>query len=300
MTLFGVLNVNKPAGVTSRRVVDRIERILLPTKVGHAGTLDPLATGVLVICVGQATRLVPYVQQMRKMYVAGFRLGYHSETDDIEAPLEPVVGAVEPSRAEVERVLASFVGKIEQRPPAHSAVKLSGKRAYKLARRGVTFEIQPKTVAIYRIALRRYEYPELEIEVECGSGTYVRSLGRDVGDALGTGAVMTALERKAVGNFQLCDGIAIDDLSAESIQRNLQPAAVAVAELRHVRLTAGQALEVRHGRPILTAWLSEPVELASGEEVAALDPADQLAAILFEKAPGELWTRMSFTKSPSR
>lgn len=294
MTHCGVLNVNKPAGVTSRRVVDRVERLVRPAKVGHAGTLDPLATGVLVICVGQATRLIQYVQQMPKTYVATFQLGVRSDTDDIEGEVVPMEGAIEPSRADVERVLASFVGDIQQRPPAHSAVKLAGHRAYKLARRGVEVEIKPRAVTIYRIEVRRFEYPELEVEVECGSGTYIRALGRDVGETLATGAVMTALERTEIGQFRVAEAISTDDFTPEAIGRHLQPIVTAVAGLTQVTLTRAQNLEVKHGRPILTAWLGNATLLNHVGEVAAINEAGQLTALLRQKNNGELWPVLNF------
>lgn len=178
MAPFGVLIVDKPAGVTSRDVVDRIERLVRPAKAGHAGTLDPLATGVLVICVGQATRLIRFVQQMRKQYQATFLLGRQSETDDIEKDVIAIPDAVEPTRALLDHVLPRFVGEIQQRPPAHSAIKIAGRRAYKLARKGADFELAARTVTIHQIDVRRYEYPELELAIECGSGTYIRARPR--------------------------------------------------------------------------------------------------------------------------
>src|SRR6476620_12096121 len=135
MTLIGLLNIDKPRGLTSRDAVNRVERLVRPAKAGHAGTLDPLATGVLVICVGQATRLIRFVQMMRKQYRATFLLGRQSETDDLEGEVIEIPNATKPTRAAIDAVLAQFVGDIEQRPPAHSAIKIAGSRSYKLARR---------------------------------------------------------------------------------------------------------------------------------------------------------------------
>ena len=195
MTLFGLLNIDKPRGLTSRDAVNRVERLVRPAKAGHAGTLDPLATGVLVICVGQATRLIQYVQQMRKQYRATFLLGCTSESDDTERELVAIPNAIVPTLEQIDAALPQFMGDIQQRPPAHSAIKIGGKRAYKLARKGADFELAERTVTIHQINLLRYEYPELELDVECGSGTYIRSLGRDLGAASGIGGVMSALER---------------------------------------------------------------------------------------------------------
>ena len=222
-TPFGILNVDKPAGLTSRDAVNRVERLFRNVKCGHAGTLDPLATGVLVMCVGPATRLIQYVQRMRKQYRAVFQLGRRSATDDVEGEVELVAGAPEPTRAEVEAALPQFLGDIQQRPPAHSAIKIGGQRAYDLARRGEEFELSARTISIYHLEILRYAYPELELAIECGSGTYVRSLGRDLAAALGTAAVMSALARTAIGDFRVEDAVALDALTNDSVTQHLQP-----------------------------------------------------------------------------
>lgn len=294
MALTGILNVNKPAGLSSRAIVDCVERLTHPIKSGHAGTLDPLATGVLVICVGQATRLIQFVQRMPKTYHATFLLGHSSETDDIEGDVVPVFDAPEPTRESLESVLTQFIGDIQQRPPAHSAIKLAGRRAYDLARRGVTVELAARIVTVRSIVVRRYEYPDLKLDIECGSGTYVRSLGRDIGAALGTAAVMTALARTAIGKFRVQDAIPLDELTADSLRQHLQPARAAVGALPCVALSEAQLLEIRHGRPILSSWLAAGLPPLNGSELAAVDAAGQLAAILYEKQPGELWPNMNF------
>src|SRR3972149_1845555 len=154
---FGILSHNKPAGCTSRDVVSQVERLTLPAKCGHAGTLDPLATGVLVVCVGQATRLIQYVQRLRKQYRGTFLLGRRSVTDDVEGAVEELPDAPQPERDAVEAALGAFRGEIEQRPPAHSAIKIGGQRAYDLARRGEQFELAARTVSVYRLEILRYE-----------------------------------------------------------------------------------------------------------------------------------------------
>ncbi len=190
--LVGFLNINKPRGVTSRWVVDQVKRLVKPAKSGHAGTLDPLATGVLVVGVGQATRLVDYVQQMRKCYRAEFLLGRTSPTEDVEGEITELSNAAVPTRLQIAAAVGQFIGDIMQRPPAFSALKVAGKRAYALARRGQEVELTPRLVTIHRLRVMEYEYPRLVIDTECSSGTYIRSLGRDVAEALGTGAVMSA------------------------------------------------------------------------------------------------------------
>jgi tRNA pseudouridine55 synthase len=301
MEPFGILNVNKPSGPTSRAVVDRVERIVRPAKAGHAGTLDPLASGVLVICVGRATRLIQYVQRMSKTYRASFILGTRSETDDVESALEDVPNAVAPTNAAIDAALSKFVGAIEQRPPAHSAVKVAGKRAYELARRGAQLDLKVRTVRIHRIERLNYEYPNLAVEIECGSGTYVRSIGRDLGNLLGTGAVMSALVRTAIGRFRLENSLSAEELGSSALDQHLHPPEAALSGISHITISAAQLIEIQHGRPILKSWLTSPENLSDpSNELAALDDTGRLAAILCEKIPGELWPRMNFTDSRRR
>lgn len=291
---FGIVNTNKPRGRTSRDAVNHVQRLCRPAKVGHAGTLDPLAEGVLVICVGQATRLVPYLQQMRKNYRATFLLDRHSDTDDVEGNVTLVLSGKQPERAAIEAALPKFLGDISQRPPAHSAVKLNGRRAYALARRGIEFELAPRIVTVHRLKVFRYEYPTLELDVECGSGTYVRSLGRDLAESLGTSAVMSALVRLAVGPFHFDDAVALSALTAESIGQDLQPALAAVAELPRVALGQRQLADIRHGRPVALTEVGDALHNRGCEgEWAAVDAGGQLVAILCEKRPGQLWPRMN-------
>jgi tRNA pseudouridine55 synthase len=289
MAHFGVLNVNKPAGCTSRDVVDRVERLCRPAKAGHAGTLDPLATGVLVICVGQATRLIQYVQRMRKLYSATFLFGRFSATDDTQGPVTVLEDPPEPSRAAIEQAVPQFLGTISQRPPAHSAVKIGGRRAYKLARRGVAVELAPRTVTIHDIRLLRYEYPELNFEIECGSGTYVRALGRDLAAALGTSAIMSRLERTAVGGFRVAETVLLEDLNAETLCLHLQPALAAVSELPRLVLNDAQIAEIRHGRSLTIPAVQTGALVEIASECAAVDTAGRLVAILRQRQPGEFW-----------
>lgn len=295
-TPFGVLNINKPSRITSRDVVNRVERLLGPTKCGHAGTLDPLATGVLVVCVGPATRLIQYVQRLPKAYRAVFQLGRRSVTDDVEGEIELLVGVREPTQAEIEAALPPFLGDIQQRPPAHSAIKVDGQRAYDRARRGEEFELSPRTVSIHRLEIQRYEYPELELAIECGSGTYVRSLGRDLAAALGTAAVMSGLVRTATGHFRVEDAVALDDLTNDTVLEHLQPPLEALRGLPQTTVSAKQLVELRHGRPIeVRDAVRPPAEAGSpAAEWAAVDSAGRLAAILFEKQPNQLWPARNF------
>lgn len=269
--MFGILNINKPAGWTSRDAVNRVQKLVRPHKVGHAGTLDPLATGVLVVCVGKATRLIEYVQQQPKEYQATFLLGQTSPSDDIETEITELADCTIPTVAEIQAALPAFVGRIEQIPPAYSAVKIQGQRAYALARKGLEVEIKSRTVEIYELSLLSYEYPTLELSIRCGSGTYVRSLGRDLAVSLGTGAVMNALVRTSIGSFKIADAISPEEISPELIETSLQPAARAVNHLPSHQLTDSEIAELRYGRPIA---------LTIESDTAAFDAQGNLLAIL--------------------
>lgn len=281
--MFGLLNINKPQGVTSRDVVNSVQRILRGVKVGHAGTLDPLATGVLVVCVGPATRLVEYVQRMRKQYSATFLLGKTSDTEDIEGQVMELAEPPCPSRSEIEAALPAFIGEIEQRPPAYSALKVSGRRAYELARKGRQVELQPRQITVHDITASRYAYPELELQITCGSGTYVRSLGRDLAQTLGTGAVMSALERTAIGGFRVEDAVAPDELSAENTADFLLAPRHAVCELPALELTSDEIRRIGNGMSIENRWRVE------GPEIAAFNESGRLMAILTPR--GLEWLR---------
>ena len=287
MRPFGVLNVNKPAGLTSRDVVNRVQRLVKPHRVGHAGTLDPMATGVLVLCVGQATRLIEYVQQQKKRYIATFLLGRSSDTEDVTGEVTLEASPSKPSAREVETTLLDFTGRITQVPPAFSALKIKGQRAYKLARQGKQVVLEPRSIEIYDLQLLRYAYPEWAVDIACSSGTYVRSLGRDIAAALGTGAVMSALERTAVGPFTVSNAIDIEQLTADNVIERLLPPALALAELCSLTLSHDQISQIVFGK-----WLDDPRagDIFAGEEhgaasrlaqdVAAFDTRQRLVAIL--------------------
>jgi tRNA pseudouridine55 synthase len=272
--LFGLLNIDKPFDVTSRDVVNHVQRLVRPHKVGHAGTLDPLATGVLVVCVGQATRLIEFVQCMAKEYIGTFELGCRSDTEDTEGEVIALQDPPQPALAAVEAVVGQFTGRIMQRPPAFSALKVKGKRAYALARRGQHVELQPRPVTIHELQVLRYQYPELVLRVRCSSGTYIRSLGRDIGEALGTAAVMSQLQRTAVGDFRLEDACPLHELNKGAITTRLIPPVRAVSDLPQLQIQDDEVIELGHGRAI-EARLPRDVRLA-----AAIDGRGSLIAIV--------------------
>jgi tRNA pseudouridine55 synthase len=221
----GVIVIDKPAGVTSARVVERVKR-LLPrgTKVGHAGTLDPFATGVLVVLVGRATKLCEAMMDRPKAYDATVKLGATTETDDPESPERITPDAQPPDRTTIDAALHHFRGTVMQRPPAYSAIKVAGQRAYDLARGGADVVLEARPVKVYGIDVARYEFPLLDLTVECGRGTYVRSIARDLGERLGTGAYLTKLRRTRVGTYTTDDALPLDALRRETILTAVRPA----------------------------------------------------------------------------
>jgi tRNA pseudouridine55 synthase len=278
--VFGFLNVNKPKDVTSRDIVNHVQRIVRPVKVGHAGTLDPLATGVLVLALGPATRLIEYAQQSRKRYRGEFLLGRESDSEDLEGTVRELPHPPRPVREEIEAVLPRFFGRIEQRPPAFSALKVAGRRAYDLAREGKAVDLAPRPVDVYELTLVDYDYPQMTLEVVCGAGTYIRSLGRDIAEALGTAAVMSALVRTAVGEFQIVDACELESLSRESIKANLEPPLKALGDMPQVRLGSDQLHRIARGMPVSFAGFDPK------REVAVVDDQSRLRAILKSRRDG--------------
>jgi tRNA pseudouridine55 synthase len=222
-SIGGFLVVDKPGGMTSREVVNRIQRQLpRGTKIGHTGTLDPLATGVLVLCIGAATKLADRVQAMGKSYETRIRLGVTSDTDDADGTVTDVPDAKPPAVEALRESLKAFEGTIQQTPPAYSAVKVNGRRAHDLARRGAEVALTARPVRIDRIELMAYEWPNADVDIDCGKGTYVRGIARDWGAALGVGGIVQTLRRTRVGPFTAGQGIGID-VTFESIRVSILP-----------------------------------------------------------------------------
>lgn len=280
--IFGLLNIKKPSGITSRDAVNQIVRLVgKKTKVGHAGTLDPLASGVLVVCLGPATRLIDKVQEMPKRYLGTFLLGRTSDTEDIEGVVTELPDAPIPERAALEAAAAAMVGVIQQRPPAYSAVKVAGRRAYKLARRGEQPDLKPRPVTIHALEVVAYDYPQLTLDIRCGSGTYVRSLGRDLAERLGTGAVMSELTRTEIGDFRVEDACELEALTETNLTQQIQSPLRAVAHLPLVRLSVEQVVRIVHGRDVAIDSLSGN----PAAELAAVDEGGKLVALLSALGP---------------
>jgi len=282
----GVIPVDKPAGVSSRRVVDAVARALGMATVGHAGTLDPLAEGVVVVCAGHATKLVEHVHRLPKHYVATFLLGRSSPSDDFETPVEPESDPRVPLRDELEATLAGFRGDILQRPCDYSAVHVGGQRAYRLARNGRPVEIAAKPVRIDRLEVTDYDWPRLGLDIVCSSGTFVRAIGRDLALALGTRGVMESLIRTGVGPFIRERALPLDRVTPDSVPAALMPAVVAVPLLQRIVLE-GDLLD----RTVSGAIV--PLD-AAADELAAIDPAGELVGLLRRHDSGGYRLRPNF------
>jgi tRNA pseudouridine55 synthase len=220
----GILNLDKPPGISSARAVARVKR-LLPrgVKIGHAGTLDPFATGVLLLLIGKATRQCERLMDQPKQYLTTLGLGATTLTDDPESPQIPWPTPVAPPALEqVTAALTALTGDIMQRPPAYSAMKVGGRRAYDLARGGHAVHLAPRPVRVYSIELLEYQWPLLRLRIDCGRGTYIRAIARDLGEALGAGGHLTQLRRTRVGDFDVADAAALDDLTAQSLASALR------------------------------------------------------------------------------
>ena len=282
----GILVVNKPRGMTSRAVVDRVARVAGGAKAGHAGTLDPLATGVLIVCLGQATRLVEWIQRLPKSYRTVVLLGARSDTLDADGHIVSEPDPRVPSRLEIENAAIPWMGEVEQIPPQFSALKVQGQRAYDLARAGRPVELAPRPVRIDRIAVVHYDWPRLELEIDCGSGTYIRSIARDLGESLGCGGLVEILIRTRIGPFTIEHAVDLDELSVESMPRYVHPSLDALAALPRRVLDLEQVAAVIAGRKLATRDFADP-PIPPGE-LALIDPDGRLAA-LAESNPSEGW-----------
>jgi tRNA pseudouridine55 synthase len=290
--LSGILNVDKPPGMTSHDVVDAVRRVTGQRKVGHAGTLDPMATGVLLVCLGQATRVAEYLVAGRKRYRATVTLGIATDTYDAEGQITQSGGRTDFHQAEIEAALGQFVGRLEQVPPMYSALKKDGQPLYKLARQGKVVAREARLVEIEELALLDWTPPSLILELVCSPGTYVRSLAHDLGQELGSGAHLAALVRLASGRFTLAEAVSLQRLE-EAFQyhqeeRYLLPMDEAFLDWPALILDRAEAQRVAHGQALSRSSVSLSQEPGEGFSRAYGPDGYFLAIIIFDSASA-LW-----------
>lgn len=215
--LEGILLIDKPTGMTSHDVVDQVRRKLRMKRIGHAGTLDPMATGLLIILVGKATKLSQYLTSLDKTYSGTIKLGEATNTQDADGEITTTKPVPEISREEAQEVMNTFIGDQYQIPPMFSAVKINGQRLYKLARKGEVVEREPRFIRVSKFAITRFDLPEVDFTLECSKGTYVRTLGNDFGDKIGCGAHLSALRRDASDQFHVSKAVELDAFKAMEI-----------------------------------------------------------------------------------
>lgn len=273
----GILLVDKPGGITSHDAVGRARRALGTRKVGHAGTLDPMATGLLILGVDSSTRLLTFLVGLGKTYKATIRLGQSSDTDDAEGRLSEPVDASHVARADIDAGIAALSGGISQVPSTFSAIKVDGKRAYELARTGEPVELKSRTVTISRFQVlaerRSGPFTDLDAVIDCSSGTYIRALARDLGAGLGVGGHLTALRRTSIGPFEVADAVAADAIDPAALRA---PASVAEQLFPRLELGRQELTELTQGKRIA-------VGVPDADVVAAVGASGRLAGLVSVK-----------------
>jgi len=282
--VHGVLNINKPAGMTSHDVVDAVRKILGMRRVGHTGTLDPQATGVLPLCVGRATRIAQYLTQADKEYAMTLRLGITTDTLDAAGKETGRVEEVRVRREDVEAVLPRFIGEIQQVPPLFSAKKYRGERLYRLARRGQQVQRQPVSVRIHTLEMLEFAPPFIRLRTTCSKGMYARSLCDDIGRALGCGGHLYALTRTQCGRFGMNSVISLEQLEERAREGRLHealiPVADALAHLPAVRVAPGAGRLILHGGDVAAGMVVQfPPNLSRGTLVRVLGYRKQLLSL---------------------
>lgn len=286
-TLEGILPVWKPKGFTSHDVVAKVRRILKIKRIGHTGTLDPQVTGVLPLCIGRATRLVEYIQELPKAYEATLKIGMATDTEDAGGEVIEQVQEVRLTQRQVEEAITSFIGEIEQVPPMYSAVKVDGKRLYELARQGLEVERKARKVSIYQIDILQMEldlpYPEIRFSVQCSKGTYIRTLCVDIGKRLGYPAVMANLVRTSTGSLGPDQCLTLEQIEQEQLQGTLAdkliPAEQALAHLPSVKLNEEQTRRALLGQKIGFKPNEEQLHNWQDQILTAYSPTTQFIGI---------------------
>lgn len=285
IALDGLLLIDKPAGLTSHDVVSRVRRAAKTRKVGHTGTLDPDATGLLPITIGACTKLAQYLILDRKTYVFELLLGSATDTDDSSGQVIATESAEHVTEEAFNKALEAFDGQIMQRPPRFSAIRVNGKRAYELARAGVEFELPERPVQIERLEVLELSLPTAKLEMRCGSGTYVRSLVRDIGEALDTRAHTTMIRRTSVGNFTLEESVTLEELLDESrawTSKLLTPAQM-MRSLRCYSASDSDSEALRYGKRIVV----ELDDVVQEQMISVVDTSGALIAVTEVEALGE-------------
>jgi tRNA pseudouridine55 synthase len=284
---IGFLAIDKPVGWSSHDVVDAARRWLGTRRVGHLGTLDPLATGVLPLAIREATKLIPFVDQHEKVYAGTIRLGATTDTFDGEGRVTRTHDGALPDEARVRAALATFAGEIEQIPPMFSSVKKDGVPLYRLARKGEEVERDPRKVTIHRIAMTRFEPPDVGVEVACSPGTYVRVLAADLGEQLGCGAHLAGLRRTQNGPFAIADCLTPEQCDALAAKGELDAHILSPAKilpLPQIALTGIQARRIANGGALAASEARGPYERGPqpvpGGKFAALGPSGELLAVM--------------------
>lgn len=249
----GILLIDKPPLWTSNDVVSKLKGVLKERRIGHSGTLDPLATGLLVVFAGRATRAVSFAESHDKRYTAGLRLGLRTDTQDISGNVISQE-QTDIKNEELDRVLSCFVGEIEQTPPMYSAVRVNGKRLYELARKGIEVERKPRKITVYSIERKGRESGDIVLDIKCSKGTYIRTLCSDIGERLGCGACMSTLRRTEAGMFSVENAYTLDEVIREAeigdVSSLILPTETIFSEYERITVSASAEAKVRNGNPV--------------------------------------------------
>jgi tRNA pseudouridine55 synthase len=281
---YGILNLFKPIGPTSRDCVNKLVKLFRPSKVAHAGTLDPLAQGVLVILVGPAVRLMDEIHELDKEYVAGFHLGQRSPSGDLETACEPVPVGMQVNRNSIHDAMRKFLGPTVQTPSSYSAIRVNGKRAHRSARLGTDVQMPPRTIMIHELELLACDPPRIRLRIRCSTGTYIRTLGSDLAKSLGTDAVMTELTRIRVGPFGIESSLPLDMVQAHFSDAFLEPPISALQDWEQWSVDDVVMRRILDGQRLA----AEEVLPTSHNRIAVLDSRKILRAVL-KRLPDGTW-----------
>ncbi|EKD49146.1 MAG: tRNA pseudouridine synthase B [uncultured bacterium] len=275
MSPSGFINLNKPSGITSHGAAQKLKKITGIRRIGHTGTLDPFATGVLVIAIGKTTKLIEFVMKTDKEYLADIVLGRETDTFDRmgkvtkESKDASIVNA-----KDIKTALKKFTGDIKQMPPKFSALKIKGTPAYKLAREGKNFELKPRPVKIYEVKLIEFRPPFVRVNIKCSSGTYIRSFANDIGKALKCGAYLENLQRLTVGDFNIKDSVKLDDITEKNFEEKILPASTVAKDMASINLDEDQVKRVKLGQRMKTEE-----DFSKEKNIALFDKEKNLIAV---------------------